>query len=279
MAGGEVKLVDLVKQFGDVTAVDGINLQMPAGEFFSMLGPSGLRQDHHAADDRGLRAADQRPDPAGRRRHGLHAAAQAQRQHRVPELRAVPAPVGAGQRGLRPAPPEDAQERGQAAGRRGARAGAADRPRAAQAGADVGRPAAAGGAGTGAGAEAGGAAAGRAAGRARRQAAKGAADRAEDAAAAGRHHLHLRHPRPGRGAHHERPHRRHERRPGRAGGRAERGLRGAVHHLRGRLPGRLQPDGGDRPRRERRPLPGHAGRVRAAGGPRRHRHHAARRGS
>jgi spermidine/putrescine transport system ATP-binding protein len=41
VAGGEVKLVDLVKQFGDVTAVDGINLQMPAGEFFSMLGPSG----------------------------------------------------------------------------------------------------------------------------------------------------------------------------------------------------------------------------------------------
>jgi spermidine/putrescine transport system ATP-binding protein len=41
VAGGEVKLIDLVKQFGDVTAVDGINLQMPAGEFFSMLGPSG----------------------------------------------------------------------------------------------------------------------------------------------------------------------------------------------------------------------------------------------
>ena len=41
MAGGEVSVVDLVKQFGEVTAVDGINLQMPAGEFFSMLGPSG----------------------------------------------------------------------------------------------------------------------------------------------------------------------------------------------------------------------------------------------
>ena len=41
MAGGEVKLIDLVKMFGDFTAVDGINLQMPAGEFFSMLGPSG----------------------------------------------------------------------------------------------------------------------------------------------------------------------------------------------------------------------------------------------
>jgi spermidine/putrescine transport system ATP-binding protein len=41
VAGGEVKLIDLVKRFGDVTAVDGINLLMPPGEFFSMLGPSG----------------------------------------------------------------------------------------------------------------------------------------------------------------------------------------------------------------------------------------------
>jgi spermidine/putrescine transport system ATP-binding protein len=41
VAGGEVKLIDLVKRFGEVRAVDGINLHMPAGEFFSMLGPSG----------------------------------------------------------------------------------------------------------------------------------------------------------------------------------------------------------------------------------------------
>jgi len=41
VAGGEIRLIDLTKLFGDVAAVDGINLQMPAGEFFSMLGPSG----------------------------------------------------------------------------------------------------------------------------------------------------------------------------------------------------------------------------------------------
>jgi spermidine/putrescine transport system ATP-binding protein len=41
MAGGEVRLVDLVKRFADVTAVAGINLEMPPGEFFSLLGPSG----------------------------------------------------------------------------------------------------------------------------------------------------------------------------------------------------------------------------------------------
>ena len=41
MAGGDVRLVDLVKRFAEVTAVGGINLEMPAGEFFSLLGPSG----------------------------------------------------------------------------------------------------------------------------------------------------------------------------------------------------------------------------------------------
>jgi spermidine/putrescine transport system ATP-binding protein len=41
MAGGEVQLVDLVKRFGEFTAVAGVNLDMPPGEFFSLLGPSG----------------------------------------------------------------------------------------------------------------------------------------------------------------------------------------------------------------------------------------------
>jgi spermidine/putrescine transport system ATP-binding protein len=41
MGGGEVKLVDLVKRFAEVTAVAEINLEMEPGEFFSLLGPSG----------------------------------------------------------------------------------------------------------------------------------------------------------------------------------------------------------------------------------------------
>jgi spermidine/putrescine transport system ATP-binding protein len=41
MATGEVRLVDLVKRFEDVVAVDGINLDIAGGEFFSLLGPSG----------------------------------------------------------------------------------------------------------------------------------------------------------------------------------------------------------------------------------------------
>jgi spermidine/putrescine transport system ATP-binding protein len=37
----EVRLVDLVKKFGDVVAVDHIDLEVRDGEFFSLLGPSG----------------------------------------------------------------------------------------------------------------------------------------------------------------------------------------------------------------------------------------------
>ncbi len=36
-----VRLVDLVKGYGDVTAVAGVDLEIADGEFFSMLGPSG----------------------------------------------------------------------------------------------------------------------------------------------------------------------------------------------------------------------------------------------
>jgi len=41
MARGEIELSKLIKQFDEVTAVDGIDLHIPAGEFFSLLGPSG----------------------------------------------------------------------------------------------------------------------------------------------------------------------------------------------------------------------------------------------
>jgi spermidine/putrescine transport system ATP-binding protein len=37
----DVRLVDVVKRFGDITAVDHINLDVLDGEFFSLLGPSG----------------------------------------------------------------------------------------------------------------------------------------------------------------------------------------------------------------------------------------------
>ena len=39
--GVAVSLEQVVKRFGDVTAVDGVDLEVREGEFFSMLGPSG----------------------------------------------------------------------------------------------------------------------------------------------------------------------------------------------------------------------------------------------
>ena len=39
--GGAVRLVDLTKSFGGITAVDGMDLDLPAGEFCSLLGASG----------------------------------------------------------------------------------------------------------------------------------------------------------------------------------------------------------------------------------------------
>src|SRR5436190_9616818 len=41
MARGEIELDKLTKRFAEVTAVDGIDLHVPTGEFFSLLGPSG----------------------------------------------------------------------------------------------------------------------------------------------------------------------------------------------------------------------------------------------
>ena len=41
MAGGALRLASLTKSFGDVVAVDGIDLDLPAGEFCSLLGASG----------------------------------------------------------------------------------------------------------------------------------------------------------------------------------------------------------------------------------------------
>jgi len=41
MSGGDVELIDLVKNFGRMRAVDGINLHIRGGEFFSLLGSSG----------------------------------------------------------------------------------------------------------------------------------------------------------------------------------------------------------------------------------------------
>ena len=101
----DVRLVDVTKSFGpDVVAVDHISLDVLRRRVLLAARSVGLRQDHDAAHDRRLRGAHQRPHRApGPGRH-VAAALQAQRQHRVPELRPLPAPDHLRERGLRPAP-------------------------------------------------------------------------------------------------------------------------------------------------------------------------------
>ncbi len=41
MSSGDIRLTGLVKHYGPVVAVNGIDLHVPPGEFFTMLGPSG----------------------------------------------------------------------------------------------------------------------------------------------------------------------------------------------------------------------------------------------
>ena len=245
MAGGRVELISLTKRFTEI-AVDSIDLTIASGEFFSLLGPSGCGKTTTLR----LIAGFEQPT-AGRilldeRRRVEHPAAQAQRQHGLPELRAVPVPHRVRQRRVRAPQPARGQEGDRAPGQRGAGPGAPAPVREAPARPAVRRPAAAGGPGPGPGAAARGAAARRAARRARRQAAPLAQGRAEGAAGAGRHHLPVRHARPGGSAHHVRPAGGDARRQDRPAGRPARGLRGARGHLRGRLPGRLQPDAGGR---------------------------------
>ena len=77
--------------FGDVGAVDDVSFKIREGEFFSMLGPSGCGKTTTLRMIAGFEEPDQRPDPAARRRRHARPAGQAQRQHGVPVLRALPA--------------------------------------------------------------------------------------------------------------------------------------------------------------------------------------------
>ena len=116
-----------------------------------------------------------------------------------------------------------------------------DRVRAAQGRSALRRPAAARGARARARAAAARAAPRRAARRARRAAAQEPPGRAQGAPGRARHHVRVRHPRSGGGAHDERPDRGDEQGQGRAGGPAARDLRGAAHAVRRRFPGCLEP--------------------------------------
>ncbi len=42
--GGDIVIDGCLKRFGDVVAVDRVSLEIPGGEFFSMLGPRGAER-------------------------------------------------------------------------------------------------------------------------------------------------------------------------------------------------------------------------------------------
>ena len=109
-----------------VAAVEQVDLTIGEGEFFSLLGPSRLRQDHDAADDRRLRGADRAARSCSTATTCVGAAEPSRRQHGVPELRAVPAHDGLRERRLRAASARaSARPRSGAAGQRDARPGRA----------------------------------------------------------------------------------------------------------------------------------------------------------
>ena len=204
-ATSAVHLRALTKSYGDVAAVRGIDLDIAQGEFFSMLGPSGSGKTTTLRMIAGFETPTSGTILLDGQDVTERAALRAGREHGVPGLRAVPAHGRRGERRVRAHGPEGARGRAPATRRGGAADGPARGLRGPPPGAALGRPAPARGAGSGARQPAARAAAGRAARSAGPEAAPGDADRAQDDPAGGRHHLHLRDPRPGRGARDERP--------------------------------------------------------------------------
>ena len=125
MARAVVELKGCTRDYGGVRAVDALDLVIFEGELLSLLGPVGLRQDHHPQPDRGLRGAD--GGAHRHRRRGRDGAARppARARRGLPVLRALPAPVRLRERGLRAARAPDAAGGDRAPGGRGARARAA----------------------------------------------------------------------------------------------------------------------------------------------------------
>ena len=200
-----IRLRGLRKEFGPVVAVDDLDLDIADGEFFAVLGPSGsgkttvLRMiagfETPTAGTVELGGADATRQPPFRR--DVNTVFQ--------DYALFPHMNVAAERRVRAAGQARAAGRTGAAGPRGARTVRLERLGAAPAGAAVRRPAPTRRAGPRPGQPPARAAARRTARRARSQTARADAGRTQGDPARGRHHLRLRHPRPGRGAHPVRP--------------------------------------------------------------------------
>ena len=91
VAAPDVTLTWIRKTYGDVVAVDSVDLEIGRGEFFTMLGPSGSGKTTTLRIIAGFERPDSgRVELAGERRHRA-AALRPRREHRLPGLRALPA--------------------------------------------------------------------------------------------------------------------------------------------------------------------------------------------
>ena len=224
---------------GGVVAVADLDLDVAEGEFVDAAGPSGSGKttvlrliagfEQPTAGTVALRGRDVTARRAVRPR----------RPHRLPGLRAVPAPVGGAQRRVPAAHRRGRPGRAPGAGHARAGHGPArrdgDRP-------PTDSPAASGSAwrwharwSTGPPC-----CCSTSPRRAGPQAPRADADRAQADPAGVRDHVRAGHPRPGRGAHAGRPGRGLQRRPGRAGRARARGVRAAGHRVRRGLRRHLQ---------------------------------------
>ena len=103
MAASDLELIALTKHYGNAVAVDGIDLKIGAGSYCCLLGPSGCGKTSTLRMIAGHEVAVGGDDGARRTQHHPPAARRARHGDDVPELRAVPAPQRARQRGLQPA--------------------------------------------------------------------------------------------------------------------------------------------------------------------------------
>ncbi len=107
----DIRLRGLRKAYGEVKAVDGVDLEVAEDEFFTMLGPSGSGKTTTLRLIAGFEEPDAGTVELGGQDVTRRPALRARRQHGLPGLRALPAHDGRRERRVRAAHQEGAQRR------------------------------------------------------------------------------------------------------------------------------------------------------------------------